>query len=124
MSNLRLEACLPSKSVSADSINEKAERTRRQACAKRAVGAPCHAGVHGLHGRGAMRRRAFYEVIIQYVDIADPKFARLRARLVISVKLDRRCEYRASWRLSDKERERRLTRAREILALLVDGGAP
>jgi hypothetical protein len=131
MSNVRLEGVLAQqerkrrldqqKKQNAPAVKRKREeRERRRGDSMRLFTAHmdaerCDAGEPPL-----------YEVIIENVDIADPKFARLRARLVISVKLAiADCEYRASWRLSNSERERRLTRAREILALLDDdGGTP
>jgi hypothetical protein len=126
--NLRLEAVLAQqgrkrrldqqKKQNAPAVKRKREeRERRSTDAMRAWTAHmdaerCDAGEPPL-----------YEVILQHVDIADPKFARLRARLVVSVKLAiADCEYRPLCRLSDGERERRLTRAREILALLEDDG--
>jgi hypothetical protein len=69
-----------------------------------------------------------YEVILDHVDIADPKFAVLRARLIISVKRPiAELECSLNGRRDDNE-ERRLARAREILATLTppprEGGAP
>jgi hypothetical protein len=69
--------------------------------------------------------RPLYEVIIESVDIADPKFSVLRARIVVSVKL----EIAKYEHLPGDEQQRRLARAREILTTLVEevpreGGAP
>jgi hypothetical protein len=59
-----------------------------------------------------------YEVILDHVDIADPKFAALRARLIVSVKRPiAELECSLIGRRDDHE-ERRLARAREILATL------
>jgi hypothetical protein len=59
-----------------------------------------------------------YEVILDHVDIADPKFATLRARLIVSVKRSiAELECSLNGRRDDNE-ERRLARAREILATL------
>jgi hypothetical protein len=59
-----------------------------------------------------------YEVILDHVDIADPKFAALRPRLIISVKRPiAELECSLNGRRDDNE-ERRLARAREILATL------
>jgi hypothetical protein len=71
------------------------------------------------------KERPLYEIILEYVDITDPKFEKLRARIGVSVKLTiTTCEYGSvSWRMgNDEERKRRLARAKEILTL-VDGAS-
>ena len=73
-----------------------------------------------------------YEVIADAFDLADPElwrsnsFARLRCRLIISVRAAiANSEYARSRGWSDKESEKRLARARDILDLLQpDAGAP
>jgi hypothetical protein len=62
-----------------------------------------------------------HEVVLEHVDVRDPKFAKLRARLVITVKrIIAEREYAATYRFNrnDPELAQELTRAREVLALL------
>jgi hypothetical protein len=61
-----------------------------------------------------------YEAVLEHVDIRDPKFGKLRARLVITLKrviAEQEC-HSTYFNRNDAELTKELARAKEILALL------
>ncbi len=125
MSNIRIEGILAQQERKRRLEREKkqnqpAVKAKREASARESADSMRLFTAHMDAENADGREPPLYEVVLDHIDIADPKFSKLRARIVVSAKLTiAQAEYgMGTWRWAKGEPERRLARAKEILALL------
>jgi hypothetical protein len=128
MTNLRLEAALAiqeRKQREKDRLererreNQPAVKRKREEREKKREEDSKRWEEHSKAEVAERKELPLYEVIIDHLDVLDPKHDALRRRLIVAVKLAIQARsYDYHWSLSKEEIEGRRARAKEILALL------